>query len=221
MDFIESFLPGNLLWASNIVVVIVTCYLFYRLQWLTGLKKGYLNVWLMAIFMLGVVWMIRAGLPSGLNIHLFGAMLFTLMFGWRLGVLGMSLICFLVCVWGNSLPENLGLSVIINAWFAVTFCYICFLLVESLLPRNFFIYIFVTSFLCSSISFIATGSISVLILGYFDAYPWSVLIEEYLPFYYLMSFAEGFLSCGLITLMVVYRPQWVYSFRDKRYLIGK
>lgn len=221
MDLVESFLPGYLVWLSSFVAVILTFTLFYSLKCFSGLKKGYLNVWLMTIFILGLIWMIRASLPSGLNIHLLGSMLFTLMFGWRLGVLGMSLVCVLVSIWGNSLSENLGLSVIINAWFAVTFCYGCFLIIENVLPRNFFIYIFITSFLCSSLSFIVVGSINVLVLGFAHAYPWAVLIEEYLPFYYLMSFAEGFLSCGLITLLVVYRPQWVYSFRDKRYLVGK
>ncbi len=221
MDFVQSFLPENLIWISNIAAIIFTIYLTYSLKWFSGIKKGYLNVWFMAIFIIGLFWMIRASLPSGLNVHLLGSMLFTLMFGWRLGILGMSLVSVLVYVWGNSLPENLGLSVLINAYFSITFCYVCFLIVESFLPRNFFIYIFITSFLGSILNFILSGSISVFILGFFQAYPWTVLTHEYLPFYYLMSFAEGFLNCGLITLLVVYQPQWVYTFRDRRYLAGK
>lgn len=221
MDFSESFLPAFLVWGTAVFVVTLTFYFVQSVQWFSCLKKEYLNVWLISIFILGLIWMIRASLQSGLNIHLLGSMLLTLMFGWRLGVLGMTLVNVLVCVWGNGLIENLGLSIIIYAYFSITFCYLYFLLVERFLPRNFYVYLFVTAFFGSSLSFIVTGTVSVIILGLLNVYTWSILIEEYLPFYYLMSFSEAFLSCGVITLLVVYRPQWVYSFRDNRYLIGK
>ena len=66
-----------------------------------------------------------------------------------------------------------------------------------------------------------TGTVSALLLASHPAYDWRSLAQEYLPYYYLMSFAEAFVTCGLITLFVVYRPHWVYSFRDERYLKGK
>jgi uncharacterized membrane protein len=36
-----------------------------------------------------------------------------------------------------------------------------------------------------------------------------------------MSWAEAFTSGALITVLVVYRPQWVTTFDDRRYLDGK
>lgn len=165
--------------------------------------------------------MLRASLPSGLNAHLLGTMLITLMLGWRLGVLAMTLVCLLVSLWGNSPLVNLGVTVLINAYLAVSICYLFFLVIEALLPRHLFIYLLLSAFFGSAINFIIVGTVSVLLLALFHAYDWHMLTHEFLPYYYLLSFAEAFISCGLITVFVVYRPEWVYSFRDERYLIEK
>lgn len=163
----------------------------------------------------------RASLHNGLHIHLSGAMLMALMFGWRLGILGMSIVCVLVSLWGNSLPSNLGVTLILNVYIPVTLSYLIFLIIEACLPRHVFVYLFLTAFFGAGISFVISGIISVSFLGLIGAFPWSTLLDEYLPYYCLMGFGESFLTCGLITLFIVYCPQWVYSFRDQRYLIGK
>jgi uncharacterized membrane protein len=49
-------------------------------------------------------------------------------------------------------------------------------------------------------------------------YPVAYLLDEYLPYFLLLGFSEGWLSGMVITLFVVYRPQWVASFEDARYL---
>jgi uncharacterized membrane protein len=36
-----------------------------------------------------------------------------------------------------------------------------------------------------------------------------------------MAWSEAFATGMLITLMVVYRPAWVATFDDRRYLLGK
>lgn len=221
MDFASSFLPESIGWSCNLVALLLSLYVVSTLDWLKTYRTGVFNIWVTAVFCLGLIWMIRANLHFGLNIHLSGAMLMTLMFGWRLGVLGMTAVCILVSLWGNSLPWNLGISLFINAYLSVSLCYLLFLIVEAFLPRNLFIYLFLTAFFSAALSFIVTGTISVLFLGVFEAFPWSVLLHDYLPYYYLMSFGEAFITCGLITLFVVYCPRWVYSFRDERYLNRK
>jgi uncharacterized membrane protein len=47
------------------------------------------------------------------------------------------------------------------------------------------------------------------------------LLEEYLPFFLLISFSEAFITGMLITTMVIYKPEWVATFDDKRYLLDK
>ena len=165
--------------------------------------------------------MIRADIGDEYNIHLLGAMLFALMFGWQLGVLGIALVSLLVCLWGNMLWINLPLAILINAIFAVSISYLIFLLIEYLLPHNLYIYLYLSAFFGSAICYSLAGTLSALSLWLLKAQSWYSLANEYLPFLYLFSFAESFLTCGLLTMFVVYKPGWVFSFRDERYLKEK
>ena len=221
MDYTFSFLPASLIWGLNLLSLTLGIAVINRTDWKGVIKEGRHTVCLVSILFLSLIWMIRAGLDSGLNIHLSGGMLITLMFGWRLGILAMSLVCVCVSLWGNSLASHLGLAILINAYLSVSLCYLFFLLIEAFLPRNLYIYLYLSAFFGSALSFIIAGTVSALLLALYAAHDWRVLVNEYLPYYYLMSFAEAFVTCGLITLFVVYRPHWVYSFRDERYLKGK
>jgi uncharacterized membrane protein len=49
-------------------------------------------------------------------------------------------------------------------------------------------------------------------------YSFQYLAADYLPWFALMAWAEAFTTGAAITLMVVYRPAWVATFDDARYL---
>ena len=221
MDYTFPFLPAPLSWGLNLLSLAGVSAVIGKTDWRGVIKARRHTVWFVSILCLSLIWMIRARLDSGLNIHLSGAMLITLMFGWRLGILAMTLVCVCVSLWGNSLASHLGLAVLINAGLSVSLCYLFFLLIEAFLPRNLYIYLYLSAFFGAALSFIITGTVSALLLARHPAHDWRALAHEYLPYYYPMRFAEAFVTCGLITLFVVYRPHWVYSFRDERYLQGK
>jgi uncharacterized membrane protein len=61
----------------------------------------------------------------------------------------------------------------------------------------------------------------VLTLAMAGAYQSDFLLYEALPFYFLLSWSEAFTSGLLIAILVVYRPHWVASFDDARYLNDK
>jgi len=60
-----------------------------------------------------------------------------------------------------------------------------------------------------------------LFLALAGAYPWDYLINEYFPYFLLLGFSEAWLSGMAMTLFVVYRPEWVITFDDSRYLADK
>lgn len=221
MDYTIEFLPTAYIWTLALLAVLPLFFIATRVDWISIRKKGVLNVWLICILLLAIVWMIRAGAGDDFQIHLLGTMLFALMFGWQLGVLGIALVSLLICLWGNMLLQNLPLAIIIYALFAVSFSYLVFLLIEYLLPRNLYIYLYASAFFGTALVYCLAGTLSAIPFLLLDVYSWSTLINQYLPFVYLMSFAESFLTCGLLTVFVVYRPEWVFSFRDERYLQGK
>lgn len=54
-----------------------------------------------------------------------------------------------------------------------------------------------------------------------DGQPASVVIDAYLPYFIALGFGEAVVSGMLTTLLVVYRPTWVTTFDDERYLHGR
>ncbi|MEN9460235.1 MAG: hypothetical protein RIS84_255, partial [Pseudomonadota bacterium] len=51
-------------------------------------------------------------------------------------------------------------------------------------------------------------------------YQWQDLGEQPM-FIIVMLFPEAFLNGMVMTILVVFRPEWVSSFSDKHYLKGK
>ena len=63
----------------------------------------------------------------------------------------------------------------------------------------------------AAIAFVTTAGI----------YPIEYIFREYLPFVPLTSLPEALLNGMAMTLLVVYRPQWVSTFDDERYIKGQ
>ncbi|NJD35420.1 MAG: hypothetical protein FIA96_11415 [Betaproteobacteria bacterium] len=187
--------------------------------------SGQLNVWLGTVVLLVLVWSMKAGVNPGLNLHLLGATMFTLMFGRQLAIIGLSAVLAGVTLnlglQGHEGWLAYGLNALVLAVFPVLLADGIRLGVERLLPENFFVYVFVTSFFGAATTAMATGLLASLLLWMADVYAATVLLDDYLTYFLLLGFAEAWLNGALITLMVVYAPHWVGSFDDRRYLLNK
>jgi uncharacterized membrane protein len=86
------------------------------------------------------------------------------------------------------------------------------------LPANYFVYLFLNVFLAGGLSMAAVGLASVVLLGVDGAYSWDSLLGESLPYYLLLAWSEAFLSGLMMAVLIVYRPRWVATFDDSRYL---
>jgi uncharacterized membrane protein len=60
--------------------------------WKRLADSGQSNVWLGTVVLLSLIWSMKAGVKPGLNLHLLGATMFTLMFGRQLAIIGLSLV---------------------------------------------------------------------------------------------------------------------------------
>ena len=91
----------------------------------------------------------------------------------------------------------------------------------GLFPRHFFVYIFINGFLGAALTLVGVGLAISVVLAVAGAYSWDYLFSDYFPYFLLLGFSEAWLSGMVITLFVVYRPNWVLTFDDSRYLAGK
>lgn len=168
-----------------------------------------------------LMWSMKAGIQAGLSLHLLGAMAATLVMGAPLALLAMAL-----SLTGLALNAGIDWSAwTINYALMVVWpvCVACAIrrFVERYLPPHFFIFIFVQAFVGSALCVVAVGLGTSVVLAAAGAYDWHVLASEYLPYVMLLSFAEAWISGAMVTLLVVYKPEWVAAFDDRRYLAGK
>jgi uncharacterized membrane protein len=147
------------------------------------------------IFATVVLWSLRATVGEGFAFHLLGVGVFTLLAGPALALIGTAIA--LAVVWGT--------------WRVV----------ERLLPPNFFIYIFATAFLGSALALGAAGLAGSFVLVEAGGRDAAVVWGDYAPYLLYLAFGEGTLGGMIITLLVVYRPGWVATFDDARYLTGR
>jgi uncharacterized membrane protein len=154
----------------------------------------------------------------GLHLHFLGAGIVCLMFGaaFALWVMALASLCAALSpagVWLGFGPDFLACGVI---------PVLCLQAVRVQVERRFagnpFVYMFL-------IAFFGAGA-AVLVGQLFKAAVTAALVEGaardaatgYVVSAPLMVFGEAFLTGGALALMVAYRPQWVASFEDARWL---
>lgn len=175
---------------------------------------------LAALFVLAL-WSVRAGIYPGLNVHLLGGMLLTLMFGPWPAMLVLAGLVALLAGFGVGGWWSLGVNLLALAVVPVLAAYGILRVVEKHLPSHFFIYIFVVAFIGSALTIAAMSAVVTFFLLISNAYTLHFLIDNWLISMILDAWGEALTTGMLITLMVVYRPYLVSTFDDNRYLKGK
>ena len=168
-----------------------------------------------------LLWGVKAGVSPGLGFHHLGATLFTLMFGWPLAIIGLSIIMLASVLLQHNELVSIGANGVLSIIIPVMISYGVLKLSQRLLPDNFFIYIFVVAFFGAGIAVAASRLFSIVLLALVDAYPLDKFIEESLLYTPLFMFPEMFGTGMLVSIFVVYKPGWVVTFDDERYIKGK
>lgn len=192
-----------------------------RAPWRRLQDSSQLNLLLGFAVGLTLVWSLKAGVKPGLTLHMLGAMAATLTLGPWLAVVALALALSGITLNGtvewSAWPINFILMV---AW-PVLVAFVILRCIERWLPAHFFIFIFVISFAGAAVTVALQGVVASAALVLAGAYSAEFLLSDYLPFFLLLGFAEAWISGALVTLLVVYRPEWVVMFDDHRYLANK
>lgn len=221
MNLPDTLLAEAWYWAAWAAWLPLVVHCARRAPWARLKESEQSHLWLGMIVALVLLWSLKAGVKPGLNLHLLGATAFTLCCGPRLAFIGLSVVLAGVTLNASDGWLGFALNSLLLCGTGVAASWGILRLVERLLPRHFFIYVFVNAFFGSALTVLAVGVAiaAVLVLG--DAYGIDYLLGDYLPYFFLLGFAEAWLSGMVMTLFVVYRPSWVATFDDERYLAGK
>ncbi|MDR2261258.1 MAG: energy-coupling factor ABC transporter permease [Azoarcus sp.] len=208
-------------WVSLALVVPLLYQACRRASWARLGDGAQLNLLLGFAVGLALMWSMRAGVKPGLNLHLLGAMAATLCLGPRLALLAMALALSAITLNGALDWRAWPLNFLLMAFAPVVVAHGVRCWVERHLPAHFFVFVFVTGFAGAALTIMLQGVLACLVLALAGVYGAGFLISDYLPYFLLLGFSEAWLSGALITLMVVYRPEWVAAFDDRRYLLNK
>lgn len=180
-----------------------------------------LNILLAMTVGVMVMWAMKAGFAPGLKIHLLGAALLTLMFGWAFAVLSIFTVVAGHALINGSGWSGLPMEVLLLGMLPAMLSYGLYRVVEARLPNHFFVYIFITAFFGAGLAVAAVVSATSLVHIISGNYSSGDIWNNYTRYALLLVFPEGFITGMLMTIFIVYRPQWVSSFDDNRYLKGK
>jgi uncharacterized membrane protein len=180
-------------------------------SWLRA--PGNANRWLAMSVVQFLLWQIRADV-LGVPVHLLGTTVMTLMFGWRLAVLGGTLAVSLQLATPALSLGTTPLAAWLLVGIPVGVSYGLARAIEARLPRNFFVYVYLSAFAGGALSMLAVGLVRALII---PDNPVTAGTGAFMV-YILLTFPEAFLSGASLTLMVAYKPHWVVSFADALYL---
>ncbi|MGE5171507.1 MAG: energy-coupling factor ABC transporter permease [Rudaea sp.] len=188
----------------------------WRARW-RRLEGEHIHVWLATILGLALLWSVKASLASGLVFHLLGVPLFTLLAGPWLALIGTAIAVAVVTIAGDGSWINGGLAVLALGVAPVVTTTVVLRAAERWLPPNPFVYIFVAAFFGPALAMLTAGTLVALGTIAAEALP-APVVFQFLPYLLHLAFGEATVTGMLVTLLVVYRPAWVGTFDNARYL---
>lgn len=177
-----------------------------------------LNPWLGSIVALIVLWQLEIRTEQGLILHLLGSALFCLMFGPARALIGLLLVMLAVTANGHGQWSMIGPNLVANAALPIAIIFLWTWIVRRCLPNHLFVFIFGNGFFGVAVTFFLTGLGLMLLVLTGSEQPILVgrFVDGWLPSVFLLSFSEAWLSGMVLTLLVIYRPEWVVSFERRQ-----
>lgn len=177
-----------------------------------------INAWMGTCVVLMGLWSLRGTFKPGLDFHLLGSVAFTLLAGPWLALIGMAIVLIGLALAGFNEWQSFGVHFLVLAGLPVMITAWSLHWAQHRLPTHYFVYIFVNAFMTAGAAFFVTGFATVSMLAITGLYPLDELFGDALAFYFLLSWSEAFTTGLMMAVFVVYKPHWVATFDDRRYL---
>ncbi|MGS2743354.1 energy-coupling factor ABC transporter permease [Halomonas sp. LS-001] len=220
MSFAESVLAP---WALVLSAVMSSAMLI----WVVMLKpwKPLMNDtalqhrWLAATLAVVLMWQLRAQAVDWLTLHLVFTVLMTIVFKAPLALLSNLMINVAMVVIGRNEWPLLGANVLVTGIVPALTTVLIWRFVDRRLPDNLMVFLFACGFFGSALATLAGGLVAVGMIVVAGTEPEAVyLAQEYARFLPLLMPSEAFITGMLLSVLLVYHPDWVATFNDHRYI---
>jgi uncharacterized membrane protein len=167
---------------------------------------------------LSLLWMVQTGIAGNPKVHFLWLAALPLVLGFRWAMFSATLALLVLTAFGLEPVNLLGVNFLLGVLAPIALTYGIYSLTFHKLPHNIFVYIFLCAFIPGALS-ICLKMLLLSVYYYVDTiYPWQAIFDNYLVLTALLAFPEAMFNGMTITLLIIYKPQWVYTFYDKFYL---
>jgi uncharacterized membrane protein len=139
------------------------------------------------------------------------------MFGAPLALIGLAAAAAAATLAGAGDWAAFGARVLAAGVLPIAISHLVLRLAEARLPPNFFVYVFVAAFLGGAAAMVGAGVATAAAIALWSGAGASAL-DAWTAMVLMLAFGEATLTGMLATLFVVYKPAWVGTFSDERYL---
>ena len=219
MDLPAGLLPQPWLWLSWVIYGMATALAVIKAPWFRLRQSDSSNTFFGAIVTLLLLWLLNAGMLPGLGFHFLGITAACLMFGWEFAFLIVQLLHAILIIDGRGSWETLAINSLLLGALPAGVTHGMLRLSQQFLPRNYFVYIFINSFLAAITGMLLIGATIYWLMSVVH-YNTSQLENIFLVFF-MAAIPEGTLNGMVISILVIYKPGWVTTFRDRIYLASK
>ncbi|ACA85133.1 energy-coupling factor ABC transporter permease [Shewanella woodyi] len=173
---------------------------------------------LLASVALNALWLLNANVTQGIHVHFLGLVTLMLMYGWRMASVISILPVLFFTIFVIKSPFDFAIYGLLGINLPLFLCFIVYSQIFKYLPHHLFVYIFGGAFINAFLSIVFHILLWAAWLWLSTDYDWAFLRDNYLLIIPLLGFPEALLNGMAITLLVVYRPQWLYDYSDSTYL---
>ena len=220
MSFAQSVLAPWMLLLTSLLSLGVVAWVINRRPWqaLRG-DVALQHRWLGATLAVVLMWQLRAQAVDWLTLHLVFTVLLTLVFKAPLALISNVLINIAMVLIGRNEWMLLGANILVTGIVPAAIIGTGWRLVDRRLPDNLMVFLFVCGFFGSALATLGGGLAAVLLIVVAGTDPDAVyLAQEYARFLPLLMPSEALLTGMLLSILLVYHPDWVATFNDHRYI---
>ena len=220
MSFAQSVLAPWALIFTSLLSLGVVVWALWRRPWKALLEDTALqHRWLGATLAVVLMWQLRAQAVDWLTLHLVFTVLMTLVFKAPLALLSNVLIHVAMVVIGRNEWTLLGANVLVTGIVPAAIIGTVWRLVDRRLPDNLMVFLFACGFFGAALATLGAGLAAVLLIIVAGPDPNAIyLAQEYARFLPLLMPSEAFITGMLLSILLVYHPNWVATFNDHRYI---
>ncbi|MDZ7787009.1 MAG: energy-coupling factor ABC transporter permease [Halofilum sp. (in: g-proteobacteria)] len=163
-------------------------------------------------------WLVRAGITPGLSAHFLGVTALTLLVGWPLAILVTLVASVTIGAVGVTPWSLVPLEFVAGGVLPVAVSHGIRIGLERMLPPNLFVYLLGCGFAGGVVAGLVSRGTNAALLLLSGAWESGRVGDELGVIVALLTLPEGVINGMIVSVLAVYRPDWVKEFDDRRYL---